>query len=96
MRKTNEQPIGEAIKELFKAFHLDNRVHEVQIKDLWVKVMGKTIAHYTSDIKLKDGKLFISLNSAPLKQDLHYNRDKIIERLNAEIGETVVKEVVIK
>lgn len=96
MRKTNEQPLGSAIKDFLKAFHLQSKVHEVQIKDLWLKVMGKTISHYTSDIRLKDGKLIVSLTSAPLKQDLKYNKEKIIERLNEELGESVVKEVIIR
>jgi hypothetical protein len=96
MRKTNEQPLGAAIKDFLKAFHLENKVHEVQVKDLWLKVMGKTISHYTSDIKLKEGRLFVTLTSSPLKQDLNYNKEKIIERLNEELGEIVVKEVIIR
>ena len=96
MRRQNEQPIGEAIKELFKQFHLDGRVHEVQIKELWLKVMGKTIAHYTSNIQLRNGRLSITLNSAPLKQDMQFNKDKIMERLNEELGEIVVREIILK
>ncbi|MFN0274898.1 MAG: DUF721 domain-containing protein [Chitinophagales bacterium] len=96
MRKANEQPVGSAIKDFLKAFHLENKVHEVQVKDLWMKVMGKTIAHYTSDIKLKDGRLYIFLTSAPLKQDLNFNKENIMERLNEEMGERVVKEVIIR
>ncbi|MBC8173446.1 MAG: DUF721 domain-containing protein [Chitinophagales bacterium] len=96
MRKTNEQPIGEAIKELFKQFHLEDKVHEVQVKELWNKVMGKTISHYTYDIRLKSGTLIVYLNSAPLKQDLSFNKGKIAERLNEEFGEIVIKEVIIR
>lgn len=96
MKKNNEQPVGDAIKDMFKAFHLDEKVNEVRIKEVWTKVMGNSIANYTSDIKLKKGILSIALNSAPLKQDLTYNRNKIIERINEEMGERIVTEVIIR
>ncbi len=96
MKKTNERGIGQVIKELFKTHHIQSRVHEVQIKELWEQVMGKTIMHYTSDIKLRDGILILYLTSAPLKQDLTYMKDNIKSRLNEEFGEKVVKDIVIR
>lgn len=96
MRKNNDQPIAEVIKEIFKRYHLESKVNEVQIKDVWLKVMGKSIAHYTSSIHLKDKKLTIILTSAPLRQDMHYNKELLIQRLNEEMGERVINEIVIK
>ena len=92
----NEHSLKEVIKELFKTYHIDSKVYEVQIKEIWEKAMGKTIARYTTDLKLKDGILTIYLNSAPLRQDLGYNRDSILTRINEEFGERVVREVVIR
>ena len=58
--------------------------------------MGKTIAKYTDKIKIVNQTLFIESQVAPLKNELMYQKDKIIERVNEALGETVIKEVVIK
>jgi Dna[CI] antecedent, DciA len=96
IRKSNEQNIGEVIKGLFKSYHIDSKVYEVQIKEVWEKVMGKTMMRYTTDIRLKDGKLSLYVESASLKQELMFNKETIIERLNTEFGERVVNEVIIR
>jgi hypothetical protein len=40
--------------------------------------------------------LFISSTVAPLKNELLYQKEKIIERVNEALGEKVITEVVIK
>ena len=60
------------------------------------KIMGKTIANYTDKIEIINSTLFISTNIAPLKNELLYQKTKIIERVNEALGEKVIKEVVIK
>ncbi|HNJ90622.1 MAG TPA: DciA family protein [Chitinophagales bacterium] len=40
--------------------------------------------------------LTIYINSAPLKQDLGFSKQQIIDRVNEELGERVVKEVAIR
>jgi hypothetical protein len=58
--------------------------------------MGKTIANYTDKIEIINSTLFISTNVAPLKNELIYQKAKIIERVNEALEEKVIKEVVIK
>ena len=68
----------------------------MQIHDAWEKIMGKTIAKYTDKIQIVNQTLFISSTVAPLKNELLYQKEKIIERVNEALGEKVIKEVVIK
>ena len=73
-----------------------NGVQALQIEDAWEKIMGKTIARYTDKIQIINSTLFITTNVAPLKNELLYQKEKIIERVNEALGEKVIKEVVIK
>lgn len=68
----------------------------MQVKEAWEKIMGKTIANYTDKIEIINSTLFISTNIAPLKNELIYQKTKIIERVNEALGEKVIKEVVIR
>ena len=40
--------------------------------------------------------LFIETHVGPLKQELVYQKEKIIQRVNEALGENVIKDVVIK
>ena len=68
----------------------------MQIEQIWETMMGKTIAKYTDKIQIINQTLFIHSSVAPLKNELLYQKEKIIELVNEALGEKVVKEVVIK
>lgn len=91
-----EVSIGEALKEFLKKSKLKNGVQALQVQEAWEKIMGRTIANYTEKIEIINSTLFISTSVAPLKNELSYQKAKIIERVNEALGEKVIKEVVIK
>ena len=91
-----EISIGEALKEFLKSSKLKGGIQALQIEEAWEKIMGKTIAKYTDKIEIVNSTLFISSTVAPLKNELLYQKAKIIERVNEALGERLIKEVVIK
>lgn len=94
--RSNEQNIKEAIGEFLKSSRLSKKLAEQKIIDGWEKHMGKMIAKHTKQISISNKKLFLHLDSAPLKQELFYSREKIIKILNKEAGEEVIREVVFR
>ncbi len=91
----SEFHIGDAIKGFLKKSHLNNGVRAVQIEEIWVTLMGKTIAKYTDKIKIFNKKLYILTAVGPLKNELQYQKPQIIARVNEAFGETVIDEVII-
>jgi predicted nucleic acid-binding Zn ribbon protein len=91
-----EVSIGDALKDFLKKSRLKSGVQAMQVEDAWEKIMGKTIANYTDKIEIKNSTLFISTSVAPLKNELLYQKEKIIERVNEALGERVITEVVVK
>lgn len=96
MKNQPEQDLKGVIKSFLKTYHLESKINEVQIKDMWGIVMGKTMSKYTGDIKLKDGKLTVFILSAPLKNEIYFNKETIIQRLNDEFGEVVVHQLEVR
>ncbi|RNI40273.1 DUF721 domain-containing protein [Hanamia caeni] len=92
----SELSIGDALKEFLKKSKLKSGMQAMQIKDAWEKIMGKTISNYTDKIEIINSTLFIYTSVAPLKHELTYQKSKIIERVNEELGEKVILEVVVK
>ena len=93
---SNEQPLKDAIGEFLKVSRLSGKLAEQKVIDGWEKLMGKMIAKHTRQISISNKKLFLYLDSAPLKQELFYSREKLIKILNDEAGEEVIEEIVFR
>ena len=91
-----ELSLQDAMQQFLKKSRLKNGIQAVRIESLWEEIMGKTIAKYTDKIQIINTTLFITTTVAPLKNELLYQKETIIERINAAIGEKLVKDVVIK
>ncbi|HVX52766.1 MAG TPA: DUF721 domain-containing protein [Chitinophagaceae bacterium] len=92
----SELKLGDALKQFISKSTIKNGLRAAQIGHVWEEVMGKTIAKYTDKIQVINQTLFIYTTVAPLKQELVYQKAKIIERVNEAFGEDVIKEVVVK
>jgi predicted nucleic acid-binding Zn ribbon protein len=93
-KRSNDQTLKQAIDGMFKSLHLDQKVNEVRVIASWEKVMGKTVSNRTSQIYMRDKKLFVYLDSASLREELHHSREKIIKLLNTEAGTEAVNEII--
>jgi Dna[CI] antecedent, DciA len=95
VRKKNDVTLAEAMQAMLKEFDLKSRFDETRVQTLWGKLMGKTIATYTTRIYVHKNVLHLTIVSAPLKQELSFAKDKIKHLINEEMGEQYIKEVVI-
>jgi hypothetical protein len=92
----SEYSVGDAIKQFLNQSRIKGSIQALQIEEIWEEIMGKTIAKYTDKIQIHGQTLYINTSMAPLKQELLYQKDKIIQRVNEALGEKIIKEVVIK
>jgi predicted ATP-grasp superfamily ATP-dependent carboligase len=91
-----EMSIQDAMQQFLKNSRLKTGVQAVQIEEVWETIMGKTVAKYTEKIQIVGTTLFVTSNVAPLKNELLYQKEKIIERVNEALGEKTIKDVVVK
>ena len=88
--------LGDAIQQFLNGSRLKGSIQALQIEEVWAELMGKTIAKYTDSIKIIDKTLFITTHVAPLKQELGFQREKIIQRVNERLGAQTIQKVVIQ
>jgi hypothetical protein len=91
-----EISLQDAIQQFLQKSRLKSGIQALRIEDVWEDIMGKTIAKYTDRIQIINHTLYITSTVAPLKNELLYQKEKIIERINDALGEKLVKDVVIK
>lgn len=91
-----EISLQDAMQQFLKNSKFKTYIQAIQIEELWETMMGKTVAKYTDKIQIIGSTLFITTSVAPLRNELVYQRDVILQRVNDALGEKTVKEVVIK
>ncbi len=91
-----EYSIGDALKQFLNHSRLKGSIQALQIEEIWEQIMGKTIARYTEKIQIHGQTLYINTTMAPLRQELIYQKEKIIQRVNEALGEKAIRDVVIK
>ena len=96
MRKNNEVSIADALEAMLKELKLKSRLDETRVQTIWRERMGKSISTYTYEISVRKKTLYLTILSAPLKQELSYSKEKIIELMNREMGDGFIEEVVIQ
>jgi predicted nucleic acid-binding Zn ribbon protein len=95
-RKTNTQKLGDAIKEMLRLNGIDEKINEHHLIRSWEKTVGPLISKHTTEIYISGRKLYVKVDSSPLKQELLYSRTKLMQDLNEQVGKVVIEEIVLK
>ena len=96
MRRTESISMKDAIGEFLERYRLKKKFDQTEVISLWKTMFGPVVANRTTQLFFRDGKLFVSLSSSVLRQELSMNKAKIIQSLNEEMNQEVVKEIVFK
>jgi predicted nucleic acid-binding Zn ribbon protein len=96
MRRSNEQTLKEVLDDLLKAYKLDKGIGELRIAKAWEQQLGVTINKHTKEFKLYNGILYITLDSAVVREELSYAKTKIKDMLNKEAGSDLIKDIILR
>ena len=69
---------------------------ETRVIDSWEKVVGGIFAKHTTHLSIKNGILYVKLDSSVLRSELAMARSKLVEMLNKEVGEKVIEDIIFR
>ena len=93
---TNEEKLSDTIGDFVNQGRFKPKLQEISINKVWKDVMGEMVDRYTSSLKVSHNKLIIVISSGPLKHELAYSKDKLIEKINERMGDDYIREIVIR
>lgn len=93
-RKKEVAPLESAFNDLLKAYRLEGKFREKSLIHDWPELVGKTIADRTTSVFIKDKKLFVKLNSGPIKKELLMNKSKVLALIEEKYGIGVINDLV--
>lgn len=95
-RKSEEQELKIVLQKMLDIYKLKGKLNQSRVKTLWNEMMGPAIRKHTTEVKVFREKLYVTIDSAALRQELSYGRDKILRNMNKELGEAYLKDVIIR
>ncbi|MFT3992692.1 MAG: DUF721 domain-containing protein [Dysgonomonas sp.] len=97
MRKKNTESIGDVLKQFFEENQfIKKKLAESRAVTGWSKLLGKSIASYTTNIYLRNGILYVHLSSSVLRSELLIAKDRLINKLNEHAGMPVIDEIIFR
>ena len=96
MRRSKTQKIEELVKTILKEQGLDVKLKELELIKTWEKVIGKNVANATTDLYIKNRKLFVQVRSSIVRSELMLIKTGLIEALNKEVGEKIIDDIVVR
>lgn len=98
MTKRNQEhlTLSQVLESFIKENRLQTGIDKIEVRDAWMQLMGNGVANYTSDVKLKNETLYVSLTSSVLREELSYGKQKIITMLNENLGKDLIKELILR
>jgi hypothetical protein len=88
--------VSDLLSTLFIGTPAENRLKEGAIWEVWNSAVGTQIASRARPSAIRNGILTIVVSSAPWLQQLNFMKVQIREKLNAAVGEELVKDIYLK
>ena len=92
-RTSNQSTLGEVIDKLMKAYRLDGKLKEMDVIQAWGEMMGLAVANRTKNIQIRNKTLFLTMDSAVMRDELSYGKEVIIQLVNEKAGFEMITNV---
>ena len=72
---------------------LETPLLQKRLIDSWPTVAGEAIARYTTNVRIQNQTLFVSLSIPALRADLSMRRQELVRLLNQHVGAQVIADI---
>jgi hypothetical protein len=86
--------IGSVLSTVLKELRLDRRRTEAEVAKVWNHLMDPVIVSHAQPTGLRDGTLFVTVDSSPwLSEIVRYRRKEILDRLQHSFGRDLIARI---
>ena len=91
--KKNDSSLSDLLKQFQKQEKIKPAMYQKRLETLWAEIMGVAINRNTRSLRVRDRKLYITVTSASLKQELHFTKPEMLKRFNEILEEDYLLEI---
>ena len=93
--KGNLEPLAQLLGNALHRTGLGKRLEDYRAVEAWDEVVGKVVAEHSQATGIREGTLFVDVQSSVWMQELQLLRGEIVGRLNAHLGRPVVRQIIL-
>jgi predicted nucleic acid-binding Zn ribbon protein len=96
MERKDVHKIDSLLQQFVKTYGLEKGLAEYRLMKSWNELLGITIARKTKSLRIQNRKLYVSLHSSVVRNELSLMKDTLIPKLNEAAGMDVIDDVVLR
>jgi predicted nucleic acid-binding Zn ribbon protein len=96
MKGVSPKRIGDLIPALLEQLGLTRGVKEHEILERWAEIVGPKIAEVSSAERIREGKLWVVVGHPAWRNELMFMKADLIAKINRELGDTIVKDIIFR
>ena len=94
MKRQREEQIGDVLRQFMRAEGIETPYNEYRLMQAWPEIVGPAVERCTGKLYIKNGVLYVQLNSAVIRHELFAGRKRLAQRLNEHVGAQVITNIV--
>jgi predicted nucleic acid-binding Zn ribbon protein len=88
--------IGDVLPALLEKLGLSKGLHDREVLERWPEIVGPKIAEVATAERIVDGRLWVNVVHPAWRNELVFMKQELITRVNAAMGETVVRDIIFR
>ena len=96
MRRNGVNSLESILKKILNKPKLKKKFEETEVLNQIEEILGDNLKCYISNKYIKSGILYIHLSSSVLRNELIFQKEYIIDRINKNLDKKIVKDIVLK
>ena len=94
LKQKRSKFLGDAIGEYFKSNKLNDKFQESLLQHEWKIIAGDLVAKYTSSIYLKEDRVILKIENAPLRNELLMNKRQLLQNIKEHMANEHIRDIV--
>jgi predicted nucleic acid-binding Zn ribbon protein len=96
MERKDVRKLDSLLQQFVKANKLERGLAEYRLMKSWKELLGITVARKTKSMYVRNRKLFVTLHSSVVRNELSMMKDSLIPKLNEAAGMDVIDDVILR
>ena len=98
MRRANSNTniLATLLNKIISNPKIAEKLDNIKAIETFDELVGKNIQKYITETNVYNKKLFVKIKSSTVRNELSYQKNKIISEINKTLGKTVLLDIILK
>lgn len=96
MKRKNAESVGQVLRQFLRQEGLETPLNQYRLMESWTNLMGDGIAALTGEMFIRNQCLYIEIQSPALRANLMMERERLVKKLNEQVGAEVITRIMFR